>query len=203
MNTPPRRERGAYDEPCALRQHLQEGYDTRALPPPDTRIGVSPGATRWAMRVTTTPSRRKQSSLSSICPKIDQVFTLANTHHHQTPHPAAHAAHTAMANGQHLTTGSANEHRGTTPRGATLASKTWTPPHSRPTATQPKIRVERIRLSHPWLPPTPKLNRPPNTGLHRPAPRHQARDELGPDAGREMSTVLLPGARWGRSYCRA
>ena len=112
---------------------------SKAAPsPPDPRIRVSPGATRRAMRAATTPSRRERASPPPVRLKIDQVFTPANTHHHRTPHPIDHAAHTAMATGQHLTTGSAQEHRGATTRAAALASKTWTPPHSRPTATPTK-----------------------------------------------------------------
>ena len=68
----------------------------RKPPPPDPRIRVSPGATRRAMRAATTPSRRERASPPPIRPKTDQVFTPANTHHHRTPHPSNHAAHTTI-----------------------------------------------------------------------------------------------------------
>ena len=138
MDTPKQREEAAYDEPCAPRRCLQEGYDTRASSPPDPRVRVSPGATRRAVRAATTPSRRERALPPPVHPKTDQVFTPANTHHHRTPHPVDHATHTTMATGQHLTTGSAQEHRGATPRAAALASKTLNPPHSIPTATSTK-----------------------------------------------------------------
>ena len=85
---PPRRYEATYDEPCAPRRRLQEGYDTGAPPPPDPRIRVSPGATRRAMRAATTPSRRERASPPPVRPKIEQVFPPANTHHHRTPAPA-------------------------------------------------------------------------------------------------------------------
>ena len=170
----PRRDEATYDGSWAPRRHLQEGYDTEAPPPPDPRIRVSPGATKWVMRAATTPSRREQASASPVRPKIEQVFTPTNNHHHRTPHPGDHAAHTTMATGQHLAAGSAHEHRGTTTRAAAPTSKTRTPPHSRPTATPTKDVGGKD-------PPFAPLGCPQR--LHR--------------------LVLLSGARRGRSCCRA
>ena len=141
------------------------------------------------------PSRRERSSPLPVRPKIEQVFTSTNTHRHRTPHPGYHAAHTAMASGQHQATGSAQEHRATTTRAATPASKTLTPPHPRPAATPTKEMSGKARLSHPWAAPVPRPNRPVKTSLHRSVLQHRARDEFGPTAGREMSMVLSLGAR--------
>ncbi|XP_044374599.1 uncharacterized protein [Triticum aestivum] len=73
-----------------------------------------------------------------VHPKIEQVFTPANTHRHRTPHHGYRVAHTAMATGQHQATGSAQEHRTAATRAAAPASKTLTPPHPRPAATPTK-----------------------------------------------------------------
>nr|XP_040244149.1 uncharacterized protein DKFZp434B061-like [Aegilops tauschii subsp. strangulata] len=102
------------------------------------RIRVSPGAIRRAMRAAVTPSRRERALPPPVRPKIEQVFTTANAHRLQTPHPGNHAARTAMVTRQHRATGSAQEHRATTTRATAPASKTLTPPHSRPAATPTK-----------------------------------------------------------------
>ncbi|KAM3333250.1 hypothetical protein ACQJBY_028389 [Aegilops geniculata] len=145
------------------------------------------------MRAATTPSRRERASPPPVRLKIEQVFTPANTHHHRTPHPIDHAAHTAMATGQHLTTGSAQEHRGATTRAAALASKTWTPPHSRPTTTPTK---DTSGKEPPFAPLGCPQRQNPEAGQNWPPSTRAI-------AGRETSTVLQPGARRARSCCRA
>ena len=157
------------------------------------------------MRAATTPSRRERSS-PPVRPKIEQVFTSANTHRHRTPHLGNHAAHTAMVTGQHQGTGSAHEHRATTTRATAPASKTSTPPHPRPVAPQRKRRVERSHLSHPWATPSIETQRSAKTGIHRPVLLPRARDKLSPTTSRggrgqscctvhETSSVLPRRAR--------
>ena len=104
---------------------------------PTRESRVSHEATRRAMMVATTPSGRERVSPPPVRPKIEQVFTPANTHRHRTPHPGDHAAHTTMVTGQHPGTGFAHEHRDTITRAAAPASKTSTPPHQLPSATPP------------------------------------------------------------------
>ena len=148
------------------------------------------------MRVATTPSRRERVSPPPVRPKIEHVFTPANTHRHRTPHPCHHAAHTTMVTGQHQATGSAHEHRATTTRVVTPAFKTLTPPHPRPVATPTKETSGKFAPLHtPGRPPAlrpkgPAQKRPPSPVL-----LHRVQDKLGPAAGRETSSVLLPGAR--------
>ena len=207
MSMPPRRDEAAYDEPCAPRRRLQKGYDTRAPPPPDPRIR------RRAMRAATTPSRRKRASPPPVHPRIDQVFTPANTHHHRTPHPSDHVAHTTMATGQHLTTGSAHEHRGTTTRGRhpgipdldTTSLETHRNPNQRygrkgPPFAPLSCPQRRNPIGRPKLASIDPSGAP---GTKRARSCCRARDEHSPAAGHETSIVLLPGARQGRSCCRA
>ena len=144
------------------------------------------------MRAATTPSRRERASPPPVRPKIEQVFTPANTHRHRTPHPGYHAAHTAMATGQHQATGSAQEHRATTTRAAAPASKTLTPPHPRPAATPTKETSGKVPPFAPLGDPQHRdpIRQPP--GLHRPVLQHRARGELDP---------TTPCARRGQSCC--
>ncbi|XP_045090162.1 uncharacterized protein [Aegilops tauschii subsp. strangulata] len=130
------------------------------------------------MRAATTPSRRERSSPPPVRPKIEQVFTSANIHHHRTPHPGNHGAHTAMVTGKHQD-----------------------PPH-------PNERDERKgpTFRAPGRPPASRPNRSARTGIHRPVLLPRARDELGLAASRggrgqscctvrETSSVLLHRAR--------
>uniref|UniRef100_A0A8R7V8F4 Uncharacterized protein n=1 Tax=Triticum urartu TaxID=4572 RepID=A0A8R7V8F4_TRIUA len=87
------------------------------------------------LRIITFPGSQSVEIAPPVCPKIEQVFTLANTHRHRTPHPGYHAVHMAMAARQHGAMGSTHEHHATTTRAAAPASKTSTPPHSIPATT--------------------------------------------------------------------
>ena len=161
------------------------------------------------MRAATTPLRRKRASPPPVCPKIEQVFTPANTHRHRMPHPGYHAAHTAMATGQHQATGSAQEHRATTTRAAAPTSKTLTPPHPRPVATPTKETSGKAAPFHTpgrpsrrdpkGRPKKASITRPAAPGARRAWCYCRARDGLGPAAWRETGTVLLSGAKRVRS----
>ena len=155
------------------------------------------------MRAVTPPSRRERGTPPPVCSKIEQVFTPTTIHHRRTAHPGYHAAHTAMATRQHQATGSAHEHRGPTTRAARPGIQdldTNSPEIRRYPNQQHERKGPVFRI--PGLPPVSRPNRSTKTGLHRPVQRHRTRDELSPAAGREMSMVLLPGARRARSCCR-
>ena len=158
------------------------------------------------MRAATTPSRRERASPPPVRPKIEQVFTPANTHRHRTPHPGYHAAHTTMVTGQHQATVFSQEHRATTTRATATASKTLTPPHSRPSATPTEETSGKVPPFAPLGDPQRRdpIGWPKLASIDCPAapiPRRAqscctgARRVRSCCTGRETSSVLLHRAR--------
>ena len=118
-----------------MTNHALQGGAFRKETTPERRHRPIQGSSFPRSRKTDNESRddafkKGATSPPPVRPKIEQVFTSANIHRHRTPHPANHAAHTAMMSGQHQGAGFVQEHRATTTtRAAAPAFKTSTPPH--------------------------------------------------------------------------